>query len=92
MPTVSDAPMTRLMVHEWMNTDILGSRDQGRKLRDRLVEHLRQGNPVTLDFGHIDVMTSAFADECFGKLWDHHDRQIVRHMIHLTGLRGSADA
>ncbi|MCY0864066.1 MAG: STAS-like domain-containing protein [Sulfobacillus sp.] len=39
-----------------------------------------------LDFRQIDVMTSAFADECFGKLWDAFDHQIIRRTIFLTGL------
>ncbi|MCY0909115.1 MAG: STAS-like domain-containing protein [Sulfobacillus thermotolerans] len=77
------------MLNEWMNTDILGSRDQGRRLRAWLAEHLRRGEPLTLDFQRVEVMTSAFADECFGKLWDAFDHDQIRRLIRLIGLRGN---
>jgi len=89
MSTVSDFPMTRIIVHDWMSTDILGSREQGRRLRGLLVDHIHRQDPVTLDFRQIDVMTSAFADECFGKLWDTFDHQVIRRTIFLTGLNGN---
>lgn len=84
-----NCPATRIMVHDWMSTDILGSRAQGRQLRDLLMDHLSRQEPVTLDFGQIAVMTSAFADECFGKLWDQWDHADIRRTIYLTGLRGN---
>jgi len=89
MSTVSDIPMTRIMVHEWMHTDNLGSREQGRRLHGLLVHHIHCQEPVTLDFRQIDVMTSAFADECFGKLWDSFDHQVLRRTISLSGLSGN---
>lgn len=80
---------SRIMVRDWMGTDILGSRAQGRALRALLSEHLARHEPVILDFRQIDVMTSAFADECFGKLWDQWDHADIRRTIGLTELRGN---
>ncbi|POB11818.1 STAS-like domain-containing protein [Sulfobacillus sp. hq2] len=78
-----------LNVKEWMSTDLLGSREQGRKLRQLLVDSVEQQQTIHLDFRGIDVMTSAFADECFGKLWDIKPHHILKQMIRISGLTGN---
>ena len=79
-------------VKDWMGTDLLGSREQGRKLRQLLMDHIQHQESIRLDFRHVDVMTSAFADECFGKIWDSTSHSMIKQMIHITGLTGNNKA
>ncbi len=73
----------------WMDTDTLGNRQQGRKVREALAARIERSAPMTLDFSHIEVMTSAFADECFGKLWDHFGPDRTKATIAIKGLAGN---
>ncbi len=79
-------------VKDRMGTDLLGSREQGRTLRQLLTSHIQQQQPIRLDFQHVEVMTSAFADECFGKLWDSISHSMIKQTIHITGLSGNNKA
>jgi hypothetical protein len=79
-------------VKHWMGTDLLGSREQGRKMREFLMDHIQHQESIRLDFRHVDVMTSAFADECFGKLWDSTSHSVIKQTIHITGLTGNNKA
>lgn len=84
----SHPPQDRVDVRVWLGTDNLGSRDLGRRLRTFLMERMAQADPVTLDFSGVDVMTSAFADECFGKLWDRFGTE-APNLVHIKGLTGN---
>ena len=44
-----------------------GTRDMGRKLRER-IRPLLEKNVVELDFTGVNVVSNSFADECFAKL------------------------
>ncbi|PSR33875.1 MAG: hypothetical protein C7B46_07735 [Sulfobacillus benefaciens] len=79
-------------VKTWMGTDILGSRGLGRQARNLLVERINKTEPVILDFRNVEVMTSAFADECFGKLWDRFGSGLIKSTIHIKGLSGNNKA
>lgn len=47
----------------------LGSRDLGEKVRQELLKRLESNSqPITISFDGIIVISSSFADECFGKL------------------------
>lgn len=90
--TNSTRSLFTIDVKEWMGTDLLGSREQGRKLRQLLTFHIQDQQSIRLDFRHIDVMTSAFADECCGKLWDSTSHRVIKQTIHITGLTGNNKA
>ncbi len=75
-----------LNIKDMMGTDILGSRDQGRLLRSVLMEKISANEPVRLDFHDVDIMTSAFADECFAKLWRKVPHERIRKLVHITGF------
>ena len=79
-------------INEMLGTNVLGSRIQGRQLRALLQDFLETGQPVRLDFTGIEVLTSAFADECFGKLWDSVPHDTLRRLIRLKGLTGNNKA
>jgi len=85
---MSDASLIHLDVAAWCCTTTLGQRQPARLLRACLEDIVHEGKTVVCDFAHVDVLTSAFMDECFGKLWDHfpHDQLRVQLRIrHLTG-------
>lgn len=47
----------------------LGSRDLGEKVRQELLEKMESNSqPIMISFEGILVISSSFADECFGKL------------------------
>ena len=47
----------------------LGTREMGAKLRKDALDSIRKGNKVLFDFSNIEIISSAFADELFGKLF-----------------------
>ncbi|MBZ6453665.1 MAG UNVERIFIED_CONTAM: STAS-like domain-containing protein [Paenibacillus polymyxa] len=47
----------------------LGSRDLGEKVRSELLRKMElQKQPIALSFDGVFVVSSSFAEECFGKL------------------------
>ncbi len=86
------ASLQTIDVKTWMGTDILGSRGLGRQARTFLMERINKTEPVILDFRNVEVMTSAFADECFGKLWDRFGSEPIKATIHIKGLSGNNKA
>jgi hypothetical protein len=47
----------------------LGTREFGKELREQVVSFIKGGNRVLFDFSNINIISSAFADELFGKLF-----------------------
>ena len=45
-----------------------GTRDMGRKLREKLLELINSNDKVILDFAGVNVVSNSFADECIAKL------------------------
>ena len=85
---MSTSPLISLDLAAWCGTATLGQRSDARNLRVHLTEMLADQDTVVCDFSHVDVLTSQFMDECFGKLWDQlpHDQLRAQLRIrHLTG-------
>ncbi|WP_053958060.1 STAS-like domain-containing protein [Sulfobacillus thermosulfidooxidans] len=70
-------------------TDTLGQRAQARPLRQHLEHLLQVGQTIHCDFSSVEVMTSAFMDECFGKLWDTQNRDVLRQHMTIHNLTGN---
>lgn len=87
-----DPGLAEWKVQELLGTEVLGSRLQGRQLRALLQDRVDTGTSIRLDFTGVEVLTSAFADECFGKLWDTVPHSQLRKLIHLKGLSGNNKA
>lgn len=47
----------------------LGTREIGKELRNNVLNAVRNGRKVLFDFSDIEIISSAFADELFGKLF-----------------------
>lgn len=45
-----------------------GTRDMGQKLRLKLLDLIKSGQKVILDFTGVNVVSNSFADECIAKL------------------------
>ncbi len=45
-----------------------GTRDMGKKLREKLLPLIKEGDKVVLDFTGVNVVSNSFADECIAKL------------------------
>jgi hypothetical protein len=46
----------------------LHTRFEAASVREKLVDAWLAGDRLTLDFNKVEMMSSSFADECFGKL------------------------
>jgi|GEM_PF-1338555 len=47
----------------------MGTREFGRELREKSLELIKNGAGIIFDFSSINIISSAFADELFGKLF-----------------------
>jgi hypothetical protein len=47
----------------------VGTRELGAQIRDRMLPIIKNGGQVLVDFSSISIISSAFADELFGKLF-----------------------
>jgi len=45
-----------------------GTRDMGQKLREKLLQLIKNNEKVVLDFTGVNVVSNSFADECIAKL------------------------
>ncbi len=50
------------------DVDFIGSRQTGTIIREEMVEKIKEGGGVTLDFGGINKVTQSFVDEFIGIL------------------------
>lgn len=46
----------------------LGTRSLGRTIRSKIESSINSNQRVTFDFKDVNLVSHAFADECFGKL------------------------
>jgi len=50
------------------NSDFAGSRQNGAKVREEILEKLNESEGVTLDFISVNLITQSFGDEVLGIL------------------------
>ncbi|WP_196607365.1 STAS-like domain-containing protein [Pectinatus frisingensis] len=46
----------------------LGTRSEGRNVRNLIVSNFHTNDKVQLDFLGVDIISNSFADECIGKI------------------------
>ncbi len=58
----------------------LGTRTLGRKIRLQIENSINANKRVVFDFKNVELVSHAFADECFGKLIENADIQKVKSL------------
>lgn len=48
----------------------VGTRELGTQIREKVLSIIKTSHQVLFDFSSISIISSAFADELFGKLYD----------------------
>lgn len=87
---MSTASLIQLDLAAWCGTSNLGQRPLARRLRAHLTALIQADTPVIVcDFSGVDVLTSQFVDECWGKLWDHFPHGLLRQRLQIRGLTGN---
>ena len=44
----------------------LGTRSDGREIRNQIINEINKGEKVFLDFSDVEMISGSFADECLG--------------------------
>ncbi|ACN98218.1 hypothetical protein SULAZ_0390 [Sulfurihydrogenibium azorense Az-Fu1] len=73
--------MVVIKVKEIFNQDMLGSRENGLILRQKVEEELSRSSIVVIDFEGIDLTTQGFVDEFIGVLIREKGLDFVREHI-----------
>ncbi|MDA7984173.1 MAG: DUF4325 domain-containing protein [Alphaproteobacteria bacterium] len=68
-----------------------GSREGGKKFRQKLKNLLRENKPIRLDFSGVSVITSSFADESLAKLAKDIGQLRFMSRIQLTGMNETVE-
>ncbi len=65
----------------------VGTRELGEKLRQTALSMTRDGKDVLFDFADIDIISSAFADELFGKLYNELGEEAFKKRINVNHFK-----
>ncbi len=65
------------------NSDFAGSRQNGAKVRNEILEKLKEDNGITLDFIDINLITQSFGDEVLGILTRMHGIEFIKKNIRI---------
>ena len=68
-----------------------GTRDMGKKLREKLLPLIQGNEKVVLDFTGVNVVTNSFADECIAKLLLDMPLDELKHRTTFRGLNPLAE-
>lgn len=58
--------------------------DDGQKVHDAIVLEVKKGNKVTLSFGHVEDLTSAFLNAAIGQLYGEYSEEEIKSFLSLT--------
>lgn len=64
----------------------MGTRELGEKIRQMTLSITREGKAVLFDFADIDIISSAFADELFGKLYNELGEDAFKKSINVNNF------
>lgn len=65
----------------------LGTREIGGKLREEVLSFIKNGHKVIFDFSDINIISSAFADELFGKLYVSIGENVFKDNIKINNFK-----
>ena len=69
----------------------LGTRDLGRKIREDVVTLIQNQKRIMFDFHGVQLISSAFADEIFGKIFSDLGEEKFRESIKINGFDNDED-
>ncbi len=64
----------------------MGTRALGKEIREKVVFVINSGGRVFFDFTDVSVISSAFADELFGKLYNELGENIFKKSIKINNF------
>ena len=66
------------------DNDFGGSRENGERVREEIIEKLKEKNGITLDFTGISLITQSFADEIIGILTRMYGIEFIKKNIRIN--------
>ncbi len=69
----------------------LGPRDLGKNVRESVEALLKDGKKVLFDFKGVHLISSAFADEIFGKLFVSLGEDVFKRNVKINGFDNEED-
>ncbi|MBQ8698993.1 MAG: STAS-like domain-containing protein [Schwartzia sp.] len=67
----------------------LGTRSDGREIRNEIINEINKGEKVFLDFSDVDLISGSFADECLGIMIAEHGFNFVKSNISIKNSNPS---
>jgi len=64
----------------------MGTRELGSSIREETISLIKQGNNILFDFSGVSVISSAFGDELFGKIYMELGDEIFRNKIKVNNF------
>lgn len=79
--------MEEIMVKNLIETDLAVSVEDGDILFEKIVLYLNDKKDIVLDFSDLDLITTAFLNNAFGKLYSVFDAETLNEHIKIKNIR-----
>ncbi|MFH1440999.1 MAG: STAS-like domain-containing protein [Candidatus Omnitrophota bacterium] len=83
---MSAVKMVRTIIHLNKYGSSMGTRELGSSIREEVLSLINQGNNILFDFSGVSVISSAFGDELFGKLYIELGEEIFKNKIKVNNF------
>jgi len=64
----------------------MGTRELGNEIRNGVLSSLKDNSQVLFDFSNVDIISSAFADELLGKLFNELGEEVFKNKIKINNF------
>lgn len=64
----------------------MGTRELGESIREKAVDAINKGSHVVFSFSGVSIISSAFADELFGKIFKELGEEVFRNKIRINNF------
>ncbi len=79
--------MKRIIVKDLIGTDLAVSVEDGNILFENIVFYLKKSETIVLDFSKLDLITTAFLNNAFGKLYSEFESETLNKYIKIENIR-----
>ena len=62
----------------------MGTRELGESIREKALDAINKGSHVVFDFSGVSIISSAFADEVFGKIFKELGEEVFKNKIRVN--------